>query len=383
MAKPNTPKPTKKVTVNDLLNEEAAALAPKNAVVVAPPSAKVDFGLPPGVREWADRQEYAKQPLKGTLAGLEGPACEYRQGMMFLCPCGLTSPANHLASCLVTKLDGGYSRVVVQRALDMQAALVEAGYPLECLPTVSRPPRLPHSLLTALSADKTTEWDMIMWVLDEEDRVANQEFGDYEAYCRTPKEAAVVVGPNRQKIMKGGEVTQLARLPWQTPLMMLWHAETERRKLPEWEKEDEKFKPVYEKRWKVILQEYYQKKAVEASQKAKAARAAQTPGAESVMPDVKGILGNQESPESQEGSTGENEEDPPPPGKTPRPSGVKAPPASRKRYRQDSEEEEEDDEDDEGSQNAKKRRATRSGVKETPKGNKTKKGGKRVGRGNK
>lgn len=219
-----------------------------------------------------------------------------------------------------------------------------------------------------------------MWVLDEEDRVANHEFGDYEAYCRTPKEAPVVVGKNRQKIMKGGEVTQLARLPWQTPLMMLWHAETERRKIPGWKDTDEQFKLVYEKRWKVILQEYYQKKAVEASQKAKEARAAQTPGAESVMPDVQDILGNQESPESQDGSTCDS---PPPPSGKSRTHAAGTAAASRKRPYPDSEDEDDEEDVERDDQNANKRRSTRTGAKGTPKGDKTKKGGKRVARGKK
>ena len=346
----SSPQMLPKKELNRLLEEEAQLVAPKDTIIELKESAKRKFGLPPGLAAWDDRTRLVpKDP--GIVPGFRGPACEFRQGMMFLCPCGKVAAPNHFSSCVVTKIDGGYARVVVQRAADMQQALIEAGYPITCVPSLQRPPRLPHPLLGALSSKYTTESQMIRWVLEEEDRVARNEFGDYEAYCRTPQGQDVVIGSQRRKILKGGSHPPLSQLPWQTPLMMLYDAEQRRRKLPASKRgQDATFTAFVAQKWKVILQRYYQSAAAQASEAALKAREDTTPGGRAKMPDFTALLGVQASPESQEeeqssGLESESEKDtvpsppqPPPKGKAARASqpkkgssNIKKPPPKKAR----------------------------------------------------
>jgi hypothetical protein len=294
---------------------EEAHIAANNESVEGLDGMTEAWPLPPGLGEWKPREKAAGS----NYPGIKGPICEYRQGMVLKCPCGIVGPPNHCGGCRFMKFDGAFYRVVLHRACTMHAALKGAGYPAECVPEVVMPPCLPPELLGTLVDSGIPA---VKWVLEEEDRVAKGEFGDYEAYVRTPGGVAIAIGKNRKKILKGAGTGSLSRLPWQTPLVMLYEAESKRQQLPSEERGDEEaFRRLLALKWKGILLQQYQNAAKEEQEKAAAMKGAPVgaPDLSKVQPNVVDLLGIQDSPAASEGSksaddsSGPNEEDTKPP----------------------------------------------------------------------
>ena len=255
---------------------------------------------PPGLGEWALRSQLSGE---ATYPGIPGPVCAYRFGMKMLCPCGYVSPLNHCSGCPKAKFDGIFYRTVLHRAMTMWDALEASGYPPACIPDVTMPPPLDGKLLAALVERGVSAHQ---WVLEEEDRIAKNEFGDCEAFFRTYSGAKIVLGSQRMEILKGADPGPLHRLPWQTPLVMLYEAEAARLQLPEEQRGDEEhFDRVKALKWKGILLKQYQDAARALADAAAAENTADEKGmavtdGSNNQPDVIDLLGVQDSPDSKE-----------------------------------------------------------------------------------